>query len=559
MGIDHVQLGMPAGGESVRTAEEFYGGVLGLHAVPRPETMRDRGGCWFEGPCVKVHLGVEEPFRPTRDAHPGLMVDDLVGLIQRIRTAGSDLWLADDPRWVCTRDPFGNLIELTEASTPAPDVFRVMAEESIHPLALIDANGIVRWIGRSVERFFGYAPETLVGKTLDHLIAPESRQSASQAFANIDDVHQPTPWGGVGFPVDVRRDDGSVVTCELAALTRHRSGLPWYVIVIRQAGYERALDQTVEAMASGASLTEMLPRVVAAIEHMLPRTGVTLGHDWTGRQFELSSGATGLLVDEVDSPWAEALERGQDIFVDLAGLPGPVAERAAIEGYAGCWVHPVPVAEGALPRSAIILWPTHPGTPTVFTWRTVRRAGQLLRLTLQWDEGRRILEFAATHDALTGVVNRRVVRQRLEALADATANGTRGHTAVLYIDLDHFKPVNDELGHQVGDRVLAEVAERLRSALRPGDTVARVGGDEFVVLCERLGRHQDAERVASRLLDVIHRPIVAGDHIQQDVSLGASIGVAGMRYAEAGEALLGRAEAAMRAAKSSGRGRWVRG
>lgn len=559
MGIDHVQLGMPAGAEAARTAEEFYGGVLGLQSVPVPTTVRDRGGCWFEGSCVKVHLGVEEPFRPARDAHPGLMVDDLVGLIQRIRTAGSDLWLADDPRWVCTRDPFGNLIELTEASAPAPDVFRVMAEESIHPLALVDTNGIVRWIGRSVERFFGYAPETLVGKTLDHLIAPESRGSASQAFADIDDAYQPTPWGGVGFPVDVRRDDGSLVTCELAALTRRRSGLPWYVIVIRQAGYERALDQTVEAMASGASLTEMLPRVVAAMEHMLPQTGVTLGHDWTGHNFELSGGATGLLVDEVDCPWAEALERGQDTFVDIDGLSGPVAARAVAQGYAGCWVHPVALADGAQPRSAIILWPTQPGPPTTFTWKTVLRAGQLLRLTLEWDEGRRNLEFAATHDALTGVVNRRVVRQRLEALADATSSTTGGHTAVLYIDLDHFKPVNDKLGHQVGDRVLAKVAERLRAAVRPGDMVARVGGDEFVVLCERLSGPQNAERVATRLLDVIRRPVVAGDHTQEDVSLGASIGVAGMRHAEAGETLLGRAEAAMRVAKSGGRGRWVRG
>lgn len=551
---------MPAGVEAVRSAERFYGGVLGLQRVPKPQPMAQRGGCWFKGPCLTLHLGVEEPFRPVRTAHPALVVGDLDGLLRRIRGAGGEVRVTDDqpgPPRAHAHDPFGNRIELIEACGPTPPMFQVMAEESIHPLALVDRHGVVRWIGRSVERFFGHPPETLIGKTFDHLIAPGSRQAAYQAFTRINDAHQPSPWGGVGMPVDLCRHDGTVVSCELAALTTHRSGLPWYVIVISQAGYQRALGQTVEAMASGASLDGMLPLLVEAIEHMMPRSRVTLGHDWSGQQFGLSAGATDLLVDQPGSPWAVALETCRDTFVDATDLPESLSRLAAAQGYASCWVHPVAPTPCVQPRSAIIVWRTHTGSPTELAWNPVRRAAQLLKLMLQWDHGRRSLEFAATHDALTGAVNRRAFRERLEALtADAG-----GQTAVLYVDLDYFKPINDRLGHPVGDRALTEIAGRLQGALRPGDLVARVGGDEFAVLCERLGAAEDAERVAARLLEVIRRPLNPHPNgpATEDLRLDASIGVVALSQGEPVDTLLGRADEAMRAAKNSGRGRWVRG
>jgi diguanylate cyclase (GGDEF)-like protein/PAS domain S-box-containing protein len=558
--IDHVQLAMPSGREAVRAAEEFYGEVLGLRRVPAP-VDGSGDGCWFEGPTVKLHLGTAEPSHEAGTVHPALLVEDLDGLVQRIETAGGEPRLIEDyhgMRLAQVHDPFGNLIEFMETYGPTPAMFRVMAEESIHPLALIDRRGIVRWIGRSVERFFGYRPEQLIGTPFDRLLAPESRKAARKAFATIDDAYRATPWGGVGVRVDLRRgDDGSVVTCELAALTIHRSGLPWYVIVIRQASYEAALDQMIEAMASGTDVCDILPQVVQAIEHMVPRTGVVVGHEWTDRHFSVSEGATDLLLDEAGTPWAIALDEERDVFVDQAALPDALAKQASVHAYAACWVHPVTVASGARPRAAIILWRPHPGPPTEFTWNTIRRAGQLLRLTLQWDHSRRNLEFAATHDALTGVGNLWAFRERLQALRE----GGEGQNAVFYIDLDRFKPVNDTLGHQAGDRALAEVATRLHHAVRPGDMVARVGGDEFAVLCERLGALDDAERVADRLLEVIRRPInLAPDApATHEVRLDASIGVVVLTDDEPVDALLGQADQAMRGAKRSGRGRWAWG
>jgi diguanylate cyclase (GGDEF)-like protein/PAS domain S-box-containing protein len=128
----------------------------------------------------------------------------------------------------------------------------------------------------------------------------------------------------------------------------------------------------------------------------------------------------------------------------------------------------------------------------------------------------------AVHDPLTGLANRVLLLDRLSvALARAARQGRQ--LAVLYIDLDGFKAVNDTWRHAVGDEVLRTVAGRLAEAVRPQDTVARFGGDEFVVLCEDLAGVDDARQLAARTLDAIRRPI---SHRAGSFRLSASIGVA---------------------------------
>jgi len=120
VGIHHVQLAMPSGREE--EAEAFYSGVLGLTRVPKPAVPAGRGGCWFRGSGVEVHLGVEEDFRPARKAHPALRVLGLPGLRRRLEDAGAAI--TEEPPlegWtrLHTVDPFGNRIELIEAVTGA--------------------------------------------------------------------------------------------------------------------------------------------------------------------------------------------------------------------------------------------------------------------------------------------------------------------------------------------------------------------------------------------------------------------------------------------------------
>ena len=116
-GIEHVQLAMPPGGEDA--ARAFYTGLLGLPERAKPAALAARGGCWFEAPGVKVHLGVEADFRAAKKAHPALLVDDLAALAAVLAGAGIAV-IADDPvdgRARCfVSDPFGNRIELMQTS-----------------------------------------------------------------------------------------------------------------------------------------------------------------------------------------------------------------------------------------------------------------------------------------------------------------------------------------------------------------------------------------------------------------------------------------------------------
>jgi len=114
--IDHVQLAMPPGGE--QAARAFYDGILGLPEQPKPEPLASRGGCWFVGEAVQLHLGVEADFRPARKAHPALVVDDLPALIAALEAAGHPVRVGDTVDGRTQRyvdDPFGNRIELLDA------------------------------------------------------------------------------------------------------------------------------------------------------------------------------------------------------------------------------------------------------------------------------------------------------------------------------------------------------------------------------------------------------------------------------------------------------------
>jgi catechol 2,3-dioxygenase-like lactoylglutathione lyase family enzyme len=118
LAIDHVQLAMPAGIEAEERAQAFFEGLLGLPRVPKPPELATRGGCWFERGPARVHLGVEEDFRPARKAHPALVVSHLDELCRLLDRAGHPTRRAEDvpgkPQWYVD-DPFGNRIELIPA------------------------------------------------------------------------------------------------------------------------------------------------------------------------------------------------------------------------------------------------------------------------------------------------------------------------------------------------------------------------------------------------------------------------------------------------------------
>ncbi len=163
----------------------------------------------------------------------------------------------------------------------------------------------------------------------------------------------------------------------------------------------------------------------------------------------------------------------------------------------------------------------------------------------------RALAHQALHDHLTGLPNRTLLMDRLsQALARRSREGHR--VGVLFLDLDRFKLVNDSLGHEAGDRVLQGAAARVLGVLRPSDTLARHGGDEFVVVCEDLEGPAEAARVAARIAEALALPFA---ELDEDYVIGVSIGISMDDDTATPESLLRDADAAMYRAKEQGRGR----
>ena len=183
--------------------------------------------------------------------------------------------------------------------------------------------------------------------------------------------------------------------------------------------------------------------------------------------------------------------------------------------------------------------------------RVAARTGELETLNARLRENERQLQALAHTDPLTGLANRLLHDARLDQSMQH-ARRSRGQIALLLIDLDHFKAINDSHGHAIGDEVLRATAERLRAAVREVDTVARIGGDEFVVVLTALGGAADAERLAEKLVAGMREPMrVLGMPLECSASVGVALFGGGvLTPAE----LMRRADRALYAAKEAGRG-----
>jgi diguanylate cyclase (GGDEF)-like protein len=216
------------------------------------------------------------------------------------------------------------------------------------------------------------------------------------------------------------------------------------------------------------------------------------------------------------------------------------------------WVWPVIVAE----RLEAILASATARSPSLIPWSRTAAASSPSALAVALSKSARDerLYRQAHYDPLTALPNRLLFRDRLaQELANAAAGLSRG--ALLYIDLDHFKRVNDSVGHTAGDQLLTIVAQRLRSCIKDGDTVARLGGDEFTVILRNVAEPDAAAAVAARIIESLQLPVnIAG----RDCYVCASIGITLFPDdAKTIDDLMRNADTAMYRAKDLGRGRMM--
>ncbi len=279
---------------------------------------------------------------------------------------------------------------------------------------------------------------------------------------------------------------------------------------------ERSLRYAIEQASARRALVAARNRFEAAIEGS--NDGI-----W---DLDLSNGSLfvsprfkdmlGLEADQLDgepSAWfarvhCDDRERVEDaVRASAAGRADGVIVEHRIQHADGSWLWVL--LRGKLQRR-------EDGTP-------VRLAGSQTDITERRHAEDRV-RHRALHDSLTGLANRALLTDRLQHLVERLRREPDVSFTILYLDLDRFKPINDRFGHAVGDTVLIQTAARLRSALRAADTVARIGGDEFVVLLERCGTLEDAAAVIAHVRKVVSAPIeVDGAEVEVGVSVGSRV------------------------------------
>lgn len=396
--------------------------------------------------------------------------------------------------------------------------------ESVFPMTLVDHAGIYVAVNEAWSRLTGIEADQAVGRSVMDFCPPEDRHALSV---------QMRTWGESSWPEADRRfirPDGVEVWVRRAVIPLPATDdQPALVLSILHEITEARLSE--ERMASNDRAWRTFTSVAPVAVFRILRDGTA--RSITPRWSEF----TGQSVEEsLGYGWADMVhpEDRRELF--MAGI---VAFETANEFH-----HAYRVCH----RDGSVRWlDVRLGPVLDDTGRVVELVGVASDITELKSAQDRLAHLAACDD-LTGLPNRRSFRQQLHsALSRAERAGTE--VGVIFCDLDGFKHVNDRAGHDVGDAVLCAIAERLQQAVRLGDVVARIGGDEFVVLCEPVGSLAETLHVADRLSSAA-RTIVPTPRGM--VEVGVSIGVALSHPGVSADGLIAEADSAMYRAKAAG-------
>ena len=399
--------------------------------------------------------------------------------------------------------------------------FAALVQRSTDLVTVSGPDGVIMYVSPSVEDILGYTPEEIVGIVAADLIHPDDEARVSDTvLAHVVNGTEPpllelprTPQGrDVPNPLEGvttnMLDEPSVagVVSNSRDVTERRE-------VERQAG---ELTEILEASAELVVLSDPGGRIVYPNQAARTLLGAHEGQNVR----ELTSAATRTLMREEVMPAVRRRGTWSGELL-LMGTNGPIPVAATVQAHRD--------EHGTFIRVATI-------------------AHDISDLKAAQDR----LQYAALHDVLTGLPNRAMFREISEpALARASRAGES--LAVLFLDLDGFKAVNDGLGHDAGDQLLIQVAQRLRDVVRLGDTLARIGGDEFLVLCQQPHSQAQMLELGERLIGVVSMPFMLGN---EEVEIGASIGIAyGIQATGTIDDMIRNADLALYQAKRAGRGR----
>jgi diguanylate cyclase (GGDEF)-like protein/PAS domain S-box-containing protein len=445
-------------------------------------------------------------------------------------------------------------------STP-DDRFRALVEHSFDLVSIYNPETLFTYASPSHEQLLGRSPADLLGTSPLDLLHPDEVDRVASAFADqllggSDPVpiehrvlHADGSWRWVESVAKNLTDDPAIS----GVLVNARE------VTDRRRAEELATEQAgiLELIARGRSLDDVLVEIVHMVESWMDdSTGLIMATDHeAGELRTIASPHLGsTLRAALDGYPIAAAEQFPSNFM-VASLDvnpaHPETGRALMHlGFRSWWGAKIIDSERTLLLGAVVVLRKDHAPPTGPDRTLLQAAANLASIAITRNRAQVLLARQATHDALTGLPNRQHVLDRLHRIVQKPRVGG-AHTAVLFLDIDRFKILNDSVGHEAGDLLLIAMGKRLNDALRPGDLVARFGGDEFVMVCEQIGSEFDAYALANRILDEVQAPFDINGH---EVVVTASIGIAMVDRA-APQELLRDADAAMYWAKERGRAR----
>jgi diguanylate cyclase (GGDEF)-like protein/PAS domain S-box-containing protein len=444
-----------------------------------------------------------------------------------------------------------------EAALRTSEALRAaILESSLDGILILSHEGRILDLNPGAEAMLGFRRADLAGRTLAETIAPPrpgdpQRQALAHGLAT-------GAWAaGQRVEMTVDRADGVSIPVEISSTTALARGRPFYAAFLRDLTAERrarlleaALDRITEAPAETVDVAGVCASIHAVVRELMPAAEFTVALENASGELEAvypreAADARGCALSAYVRRAGRPFLAAPAVFAELAAageIPAGSAPR-------GAWLG-VPLDRHGRAFGVVSVAEPDPAALGEADRDTLASLAQAIGVALERKQAEARIHYLAYYDGLTGLPNRHLLLDRMQ-LAIAQAARDRNHIAVLFLGLDGFKAINDSLGHSVGDLVLKEAAARLDRHVRKGDTLARIGGDEFVVVIRALRNPPDAAKVAQTLQGSLRDPVVVGT---RELFVTASVGISvfpddGMDA----ETMLKNADTALDRAKKDGR------